>query len=58
MSLAAASGSGLPLGPSGFTLAEFDAKPGTSVGPPGVGGAGGDAEDFGALVEGQTAETP
>ena len=40
-----------------LALAEFDAKPRTGVGPPGVGGAGGDAEDLGALVEGKAAET-
>ena len=42
--------------PNALVLGEFDAQPGTSVGPPGVGGAGRDAEGIGALGERQAAE--
>ena len=35
---------------------EFDGEPGAGIGPPGVGGTCGNAEDLGTLSEGQPAE--
>src|SRR5262245_44000104 len=37
---------------------EFDGEPGAGIGPPGVRGARGNAEDFGRLSEGQPGEMP